>query len=261
MIKQAIIVAGGLGKRMGKLTTCKPKCLLEISGFPILKYLFDGLIDIGIEKIIIAISDEWGKEIEKYTKKYYPLLRTYFSYSSRKGVAYSIYCARSFVTLNEPILITVSDVICFDGYHQLKHTIQNADLALGISTSPLISGKKYTFAFVDKNKKLQLHKADKGHNQAYPLIGVYAFRPVKTFFENLSSSVELVTNNNILKNEAIHKGIINSNNEFRLSFVFELLNQTHHKIDLVNMGDCCEINTSHNLIEANNKRKIIQKDG
>ena len=72
MIKQAIIVASGLGKRMGELTQHQPKCLLEIDGKPILEYILDDLVRIGVERIIMDVSEKWGQKIERYTQKHYP---------------------------------------------------------------------------------------------------------------------------------------------------------------------------------------------
>ena len=55
MIKHAIILAAGLGKRMFPLTNELPKPMVKIRGKPIIKHLIDLLDQIGIEKICVNV--------------------------------------------------------------------------------------------------------------------------------------------------------------------------------------------------------------
>ena len=55
MIKRAIILAAGLGKRMLPLTNELPKPMVKIKGKPIIKHLIDLLDQIGIEKICVNV--------------------------------------------------------------------------------------------------------------------------------------------------------------------------------------------------------------
>ena len=55
MIKHAIILAAGLGKRMLPLTNELPKPMIKIKGKPIIKHLIDLLDQIGIEKICVNV--------------------------------------------------------------------------------------------------------------------------------------------------------------------------------------------------------------
>ena len=255
MIKQTIIVASGLGTGMGELTYHKPKCLLEIAGHPILKYILDSAINIGAEKIIMDVSERYRGQIEEYTNKHYPSLKTFFSYSSYpRGVGFSIYNTLGYVNLSEPALITVSDVICFDGYRILEKALRDADIALGVSSYPLISDKKYTRAFIDKNRRLRFNKFMGAHDQTYPLIGVYALKPLDVFFNFLGSTIEALNKNKLSIEKAETKNILDSKNELRLSFVFELMNRGQCKTVLANMGRCCEINTPENLTKAEKEK-------
>ena len=55
MIKHAIILAAGLGKRMLPLTNELPKPMVKIKGKPIIRHLIDLLDQIGIEKICVNV--------------------------------------------------------------------------------------------------------------------------------------------------------------------------------------------------------------
>ncbi|MCR5495093.1 MAG: 2-aminoethylphosphonate--pyruvate transaminase [Treponema sp.] len=69
MIKQAVIVAGGLGSRFGDKTKLMPKGFIEIEGVPMVERSVQKLIQAGIEEIIIGTghcSEYYDKLAEKY---------------------------------------------------------------------------------------------------------------------------------------------------------------------------------------------------
>ncbi len=58
---EAIILAGGLGKRMRPLTDDIPKCLIIINGRPLLDYQLEHLRKYGVKKIVVACGYKWEK--------------------------------------------------------------------------------------------------------------------------------------------------------------------------------------------------------
>ena len=54
-IKQCIILAGGLGSRLGDITKKTPKPLLNINNVPFLYYLISKLKNEGINNIVILV--------------------------------------------------------------------------------------------------------------------------------------------------------------------------------------------------------------
>ena len=71
MIKTAIILAGGLGKRLRPLTETIPKPLLKIGKTTILSIIIDNLVRNGFKKIIIATrykSERFKSEIPRLKK-------------------------------------------------------------------------------------------------------------------------------------------------------------------------------------------------
>ena len=63
MIKQALILAGGLGSRLGGLTKETPKPMLLVGGRPFIEYLIWNLKRQGINKIVISIGHKAKKFI------------------------------------------------------------------------------------------------------------------------------------------------------------------------------------------------------
>ncbi len=63
----ALILAGGYGKRLGKITKNIPKCLLEINGQPLLDMWVKKLINSGIKNIYINTHYK-SEKVEKFVK-------------------------------------------------------------------------------------------------------------------------------------------------------------------------------------------------
>lgn len=53
---EAIILAGGLGTRLGEIVKDRPKPMVEINGQPFLVYLLDSLAVSGVKKVIMAVG-------------------------------------------------------------------------------------------------------------------------------------------------------------------------------------------------------------
>ena len=67
-ISQAIIMAGGLGSRLGKLTKFTPKPMLKVRGKPVLEYCISQLENEGIKDIYISVN-YLAEKIVKYIEK------------------------------------------------------------------------------------------------------------------------------------------------------------------------------------------------
>ncbi|MBT6229204.1 MAG: NTP transferase domain-containing protein, partial [Candidatus Scalindua sp.] len=62
----AVILAGGLGKRLRGVVSDRPKVLAEVNGRPFLTYLLDQLAEAGINSVILCtgyMADSISKEI------------------------------------------------------------------------------------------------------------------------------------------------------------------------------------------------------
>jgi len=108
MIKQAVIVAAGLGSRLKEKTVSKPKGFLELGGIAIVEWSVQKLLACGIEKIIIGT----GYHAEAYDElaKKYPLIQTAFSvdYEKTSSMATLSVCAPH---VTDDFLLLESDLI------------------------------------------------------------------------------------------------------------------------------------------------------
>jgi D-glycero-alpha-D-manno-heptose 1-phosphate guanylyltransferase len=71
MIREAVILAGGLGTRLRSAVPDLPKCMAPVDGKPFLSYLIDYFVGQGIEKFIFALGYK-SESIEDYLRANMP---------------------------------------------------------------------------------------------------------------------------------------------------------------------------------------------
>ena len=109
---QAIILAAGIGRRLGKITKDIPKCMVRINGTPIIENAVKNLLKAGIEDIVIVVGH--GKDVLiNFLKERFPKANFEFvenpEYSKTNNI-YSLYLARDFFGRDDTILLE-SDVM------------------------------------------------------------------------------------------------------------------------------------------------------
>ena len=74
----AVILAGGMGTRLRKVVSDRPKVMAEINGKPFITFLLDQLVDASIEKIVIS-TGYMGHLIEETVGSSYKRLQVDYS--------------------------------------------------------------------------------------------------------------------------------------------------------------------------------------
>jgi glucose-1-phosphate thymidylyltransferase len=109
-VRKGVILAAGLGTRMGSFTQGQPKVLLEFGGQPLILYAIRALVQAGIEEIAVVVGhqaqtirDVLGCETDIGTNLEY-LYNPYF----RGGNALSVLMARDWIE-DEPFVLCMGD--------------------------------------------------------------------------------------------------------------------------------------------------------
>lgn len=78
---KAIILSAGQGRRLLPLTENTPKCLLPVSGKPVIAWQIDTLLANGIQEIVIVAGFQIGKVEALIAERYqaYPAIRVVFN--------------------------------------------------------------------------------------------------------------------------------------------------------------------------------------
>ena len=62
---KAVLLAAGLGTRLGALTKDRPKPLLEVAGKPLIAHIVGGLINAGLREFVVVVG-HLGEQIEQW---------------------------------------------------------------------------------------------------------------------------------------------------------------------------------------------------
>ena len=93
MLKEVIILAGGLGTRLRSVVSDLPKCMAPVAGQPFLKHVIRYLLSQGIEKFIFSLGYK-HEIIEEFLTSQFPTLHCEFSVEQEPlGTGGAIYLA------------------------------------------------------------------------------------------------------------------------------------------------------------------------
>lgn len=107
-MKRAVVLAAGMGHRLGERTVAHPKPLVEIGGRPIIGYTLSSLAAAGIEEVVV-VSGYRGEELQAALSEESCMNITFVSNPDfARGASYSLRAARQFVG-EEPFLLAMSD--------------------------------------------------------------------------------------------------------------------------------------------------------
>lgn len=126
-IKQAVILCGGMGKRLMPLTKNIPKPMVSVNGKPFLNYLISDLKKMGFNKILLLIGYK-SEKIKIYLKNYKSLNIDikYHEGPVEWETGKRIFESKNLI--NKNFLLLYSDNIFSFNYHKLITNYHNEDL-------------------------------------------------------------------------------------------------------------------------------------
>ena len=130
-VRTALLLAAGLGSRLGPLTEALPKCLVSVSGVPILERLVRALDSHGFERLVI-VTGYRAETIRAYLGERFGGISVEYVVSplfATTNNIYSLWLARRLI--DEPFLLVESDVV-FDE-HLLEPLLQPDRIAVSLS--------------------------------------------------------------------------------------------------------------------------------
>jgi len=108
---KAIIPVAGAGMRLRPLTYTQPKPLIPVAGKPIISFIVDQLVELGVSDFVFIIG-YLGEKIREYIERVYPQLNTVFVHQEeRMGSAHAIWLARDHYVDAGEIIIFFGDAI------------------------------------------------------------------------------------------------------------------------------------------------------
>jgi dTDP-glucose pyrophosphorylase len=194
----AVIMAGGLGKRLQPLTKHTPKPLLKVGGKEIISYNFDRLLQFGITRQYVSVN-YLAEKIEKYCDGYdnninFKMIRE----KEYLGTAGALSLIDDFH--NDTILLMNSDILTNIDYEDFYKSFLRKKADLMVASMPYKVSLPYAI-FETNNGDIVSFK-EKPNYIYYANAGIYLIKkeliksvPKNTFF-NATDLMELVRKKN-----------------------------------------------------------------
>ena len=185
---QALMLAAGMGKRLGKFTNNNTKCMVEVAGKKLIDRAIEAVKLAGINKFTLVVGYE-GQKLIDYINSKYSNCGIEFSFINNKDYAtsnniYSFYMAKDLVE-NEDTILLESDLI-YD-VSLIKKVVEHPAKDV-VTVAKYQSWMDGTLVMMDENNNIT-HFVDKSDmkyeilDQYYKTVNIYKFS--KEFCKNI----------------------------------------------------------------------------
>ncbi|MEO1261810.1 MAG: nucleotidyltransferase family protein [Bacteroidota bacterium] len=174
MIKETIILAGGLGTRLRSVVEEQPKSMAPINGKPFLEYLLDFLIKYEIEKVIFSVGYKSNYILNHFANNYKSLSIEYAFEKEPLGTGGAIKNAMQFAS-GESVLVTNGDslFLCDLAAQFNFHQKNKADLTLALK--PMQNFERYGTVELNDHQRIVQFNEKQPTEKGVINGGVYIF--------------------------------------------------------------------------------------
>ena len=189
---KAIIPVAGAGTRLRPLTYTQPKPLLLVAGKPILSFIIDQMVEIGVRDFVFVIG-YLGEKIQHFVEQQYPdLNKVFVTQNERLGSAHAVWTAREFFKDADEVFIFFGDAIIDTNFQQILKT-PNSCLGIKKVKDP------WEYGVVEFNKKGLIQRVaekPKIPKSDMAMVGIYKIKEVAALIDALNFNI----NNNLRTN-------------------------------------------------------------
>ena len=193
---KVIIPVAGAGTKLRPHTYTQPKALIPVAGKPILDFIVDQLLELGLNDFIFVVG-YLGEKIKDHVEDRYPQINADFAIQTdRSGVGHAIWSAKEFIDMDEEALIFLGDTIVQANIEQM---IKNESSALAIKK--VDDPRKFGVVEFDNSGKITgVVEKPRFPKSNMALVGVYKIHETKVLFDCLEEMVK----GGVKEDEEIH---------------------------------------------------------
>ena len=228
----AVIPVAGVGTQLRPHTYTQPKSLIPVAGKPILSYIIDQLLEVGITEFVFVIG-YLGEKIKEYVDSEYPKINKSFVFQEqREGLGHAIWLTKEVIPNDSSIIIVLGDTI-LDA--NLKEFIKIKNSALGVKRvdNPSLFG---VAQLNDKSEIIQVVEKPKIPKSNMALVGLYKINEYGLLIEAL---------------EEIIKKKRKVNNEYLLTDAIMTIIRKGYKIDAFKVDNWYDCGQKEVLLQTN----------
>ncbi|MBA4198789.1 MAG: nucleotidyltransferase [Chitinophaga sp.] len=172
-MKEAIILAGGLGTRLRSAVPDLPKCMAPVNGKPFIAYVIEELKQQGIDSFIFSLGYK-SEAIIEFINIHYTNLNIQYSVEEEPlgtGGAIKLACIKA---TEKNIIVTNGDTLFKVNITALSELHEKANAACTLSLKPMQNFERYGVVEIDENKQITSFKEKQFYEQGLINGGVYA---------------------------------------------------------------------------------------
>lgn len=183
MLREAIILAGGLGTRLRSVVEQQPKSMAPINERPFLEYLLDFLAIQGIQRIIFSVGYKSTHITDHFGKKYKELSIDYAHEKEPLGTGGAIKNAMQFTRTND-VLVTNGDSLFLCDVQQQYQLHQDKQSDLTLALKPMKNFERYGTVVLNEDQRIVQFNEKRPTNEGFINGGVYIFN--KSSFDKIN---------------------------------------------------------------------------
>ena len=153
MVKEAIVLAGGLGTRLRNVIKDVPKPMAEICGKPFLSYIIDFLIRYEIKRVILSVGYKWEVIKQFFGERYRNLDLVYAIEYEPLGTGGAIKNSLKYVQDTEVFILNGDTLFNIDlSTFYILHRNKNSKLSIALKKMNFT--ERYGAVKIDENNKI-----------------------------------------------------------------------------------------------------------
>ena len=181
---KALIPVAGVGTRLRPLTHTLAKVLLKVAGKPILGYIMDELVRIGITEMVLIVG-YLADQVEKYVKETYRDIKVEFVHQEhRQGLGHAVYLARDALG-KDPVFIILGDTIFQTDFEEIIALKTNA-----IGVKPVDNPKRFGIVELEGERVARLVEKPDNPTSNLAIVGLYYIRDTELLLDCLQKNIE-----------------------------------------------------------------------
>jgi len=184
MIREAIVLAGGLGTRLRSAVPDVPKCMAPVGGRPFIAWLTDYFRQAGIRRFIFALGYKHDAFEEFFRNQFPDGGYTVSLEQEPLGTGGAIRQACTLGT-EETVLILNGDTFYRIGLEALSAFHQEKDADCSLCLKPMNDFDRFGVVELDKDQRVRLFREKQYYREGLINGGVYAVRRERFLQEDL----------------------------------------------------------------------------
>jgi len=125
---KGLILAGGRGKRAGKVSEDINKCMIEIAGRPIIENSIGYAIGCGVDEIIIVVGYKAEDIINRYGIDYRGMRIKYVIQIEQRGLVHAIECSRESIDGSDFALFLGDEILLETRHKEMIDIFSDQDI-------------------------------------------------------------------------------------------------------------------------------------